>query len=86
MKIPSGNTGMRVEYNKVNEDDIGGKGSGIGTGQLSTLDGTSNFQFSPLGLQINTDNTATFTNQSCFIYALADRTMTWNAGQISVTS
>lgn len=71
---------------RVKEDDMGGKGSGIGTGQLSTLDGTSNFQFSPLGLQINTDNTGTFVNHSAFIYALADRTLSWSGGQIAVVS
>lgn len=71
---------------RVKEDDIGGKASGLGTGQLSTLDGTSNFQFSPLGLQINTDNTGSFVNHSAFIYALADRTLSFSGGQIAVVS
>ena len=71
---------------RVSEDIMGGKGAGVGVGQLSTLDGTSNFQFSPLGLQINTDNTGTFENHSAFIYALADRTLSWSSGQIAVVS
>ena len=70
----------------VPADDCNGKGNGLGSGQLSVLDGSSDFRLENLGIQINSKNTATFQNTSAFIYALHEKTIRWNGGMVSVES
>jgi hypothetical protein len=70
----------------VPADDCNGKGNGLGSGQLSVLDGSSDFRVENLGIQINSKNTATFQNTSAFIYALHEKTIRWNGGMVSVES
>lgn len=70
----------------VSADDCNGKGNGLGTGQLSVLDGSSDFRLGNFGVQINSKNTATFQNTSAFIYALHEKTFRWNNGLVSVES
>ena len=61
-------------------------GNGLGSGQLSVLDGSSDFRVENLGIQINSKNTATFENTSAFIYALHEKKLSWNGGMVSVES
>tara|TARA_R100000655_G_scaffold110039_1_gene167143 strand:+ start:4108 stop:5553 length:1446 start_codon:yes stop_codon:yes gene_type:complete len=70
----------------VKEDLIGDKCAGIGTGQLSVLDGSSDFTFEPLGLQVDSDNKGTFANTTAYIYALAERRADFTNGTIAVSS
>jgi hypothetical protein len=70
----------------VPADDCNGKGNGLGSGQLSVLDGSSDFRVENLGIQINSKNTDTFQNTSAFIYALHEKTIRWNGGMVSVES
>lgn len=71
----------------VKEDECGGKGNGIGSGQLSVTDGSSDFRFQPLGLQLDTKLNGTFVNTSAFIYALHETKLEWQPnGLIQVTS
>lgn len=70
----------------VSADDCNGKGNGLGSGQLSVLDGSSDFRVENLGIQINSKNTATFENTSAFIYALHEKKLSWNGGMVSVES
>jgi hypothetical protein len=69
----------------VAEDECGGKGAGLGF-NCSVLNGSSDFQFQPLGIQVDSKNPGTFQNTSCFVYALAEREMNWSNGAISVSS
>ncbi len=70
----------------VAADDCNGKGNGLGTGQLSVLDGSSDFRLGNFGVQINSKNTATFENTSAFLYALHEKKISWNNGLVSVES
>tara|TARA_S200002703_G_scaffold151500_1_gene151004 strand:- start:1288 stop:2724 length:1437 start_codon:yes stop_codon:yes gene_type:complete len=71
----------------VKEDESGGKGNGIGSGQLSVTDGSSDFRFQPLGLQLDTKLNGTFVNTSAFIYALHETKLEWQPnGLIQVSS
>lgn len=59
---------------------------GIGTGRLSVLDGNADYQYSPYGAQIDTQNNNTFQSTTSYIFAQYDNQVSINNAVISVAN
>jgi hypothetical protein len=69
----------------VNTDTLAGL-YGIGTGRLSVLDGNTDYQFSPYGAQIDSQNNNTFQNTTGYIFAQYDSQVSISNAVVSVAN
>lgn len=65
---------------------IGGVGAIYSSDEMSCINGTSDYSFSTLGLQMNQENLGSYENQTCFIAVKAENEVSWNNGSLVVSN